>query len=63
VIQHAIETDSPQLRYPCSWGGEAIATSRKTLDDNQWIDMMRATDDEDYNARFQAAFGVDIRLP
>ncbi len=63
IIDHAITTDSPQLRYPCSWGGAEIAERRKTLPDNQWVDMMRATDDEDYNARFEAAFGVDLRMP
>ena len=62
VIEHAITTDAPELRYACSWGGPEIAERRKALPDNQWVDIMRATDDEDYNDRFEAAFGVDIRL-
>ena len=62
VIEHAITTDAPELRYACSWGGPEIAERRKSLPDNQWVDIMRATDDEDYNDRFEAAFGVDIRL-
>ena len=63
IIEHAITTDSPQLRYPCSWGGPEIAERRKSLPDNQWVDIMRAEDDDDYNDRFEAAFGVDLRLP
>ncbi len=62
VIEHAITTDAPELRYACSWGGPEIAERRKSLPDNQWVDIMRATDDDDYNDRFEAAFGVDIRL-
>jgi NAD(P)-dependent dehydrogenase (short-subunit alcohol dehydrogenase family) len=63
IIEHAIKTDKPQLRYACSWGGPEIVEHRKSLSDNQWVDMMTTDDDEEYNTRFQAAFGVDIRVP
>lgn len=63
IIDHAITTDEPQLRYACSWGGPEIAERRKTLPDNQWVDMMRAQTDDEYYDRFEAAFGVNLRLP
>lgn len=63
TIEHAITTDSPTLRYPCSWGGPEIVARRRELSDEEWVDIMRATDDEDYYTRFEAAFGLDLRLP
>ncbi len=62
VIEHAITTDTPKLRYPCSWGGEVIVEGRKNLSDEAWIDMMRAENDDDYYDRFKAAFNVEHRL-
>jgi NAD(P)-dependent dehydrogenase (short-subunit alcohol dehydrogenase family) len=62
VIEHAIITDAPKLRYPCSWGGEAIIEGRKNLSDEAWIDIMRAENDDDYYDRFKAAFNVEHRI-
>ncbi len=62
VIEHAITTDAPKLRYPCSWGGEAIIEGRKNLSDEAWIDIMRAENDDDYYDRFKAAFNVEHRI-
>ena len=61
VIEHAIVTDAPKLRYPCSWGGEVIVEGRKNLSDEAWIDIMRAENDDDYYDRFKAAFNVEHR--
>jgi NAD(P)-dependent dehydrogenase (short-subunit alcohol dehydrogenase family) len=62
VIEHAIITDNPKLRYPCSWGGEVIIEGRKNLSDEAWIDIMRAENDDDYYDRFKAAFNVEHRI-
>jgi NAD(P)-dependent dehydrogenase (short-subunit alcohol dehydrogenase family) len=61
VIEHAIVTDDPKLRYPCSWGGEVIVEGRKNLSDEAWIDIMRAENDDDYYDRFKVAFNVEHR--
>ena len=61
VIHHAITTDQPKLRYPVSWGGEAVAAARKAMTDEEWVDLGRIADDDEYYARFEAAFGLDIR--
>ena len=60
VIEHAISTDSPTLRYACSWGGESIIDGRETLSDEQWV-TLGALDDEAYFLRFEEVFGVDLR--
>jgi NAD(P)-dependent dehydrogenase (short-subunit alcohol dehydrogenase family) len=62
VIEHAITTENPKLRYPCSWGGETIVEGRRNLSDEAWIDIMRAENDDDYYDRFKAAFKVEHRL-
>jgi NAD(P)-dependent dehydrogenase (short-subunit alcohol dehydrogenase family) len=61
VIEHAITTENPKLRYPCSWGGDVIVEGRKNLSDEAWIDIMRAANDDDYYDRFKAAFNVEHR--
>lgn len=60
VIEHAISTDDPVLRYACSWGGESIIEGRETLSDEEWI-ALGALDDEAYFSRFEEVFGVDLR--
>ena len=63
VIRHAVETDEPQLRYACAWGGSEIVGARQVLADEEWVALGAITDDDEYHAAFQAAFGVDIRPP
>jgi hypothetical protein len=60
VIEHAITTDHPQLRYPVSWGGEELAALHDRVDDADWIGLGAIEDDDEYNRRFQEIFGVDI---
>ena len=50
VIHEAVTADQPRLRYPCSWGGPEIIAGRQRLDD-------------EYDKRFEGAFGVDVRPP
>jgi NAD(P)-dependent dehydrogenase (short-subunit alcohol dehydrogenase family) len=60
VIRHAVTTDDPKLRYACSWGGVEMAAGRSGFSDETWVDMGRATDDDDYYRRFEKAFGLAI---
>jgi NAD(P)-dependent dehydrogenase (short-subunit alcohol dehydrogenase family) len=60
VILHAIETDDPKLRYPVSWGGQAIVTGRAAMTDEAWVEMGRIDSLDDYIAAFERQFGVDI---
>jgi NAD(P)-dependent dehydrogenase (short-subunit alcohol dehydrogenase family) len=60
VIEHAITTDEPQLRYPVSWGGAEMAALHDRIDDADWIGLGAIEDDADYITRFNEIFGVDI---
>lgn len=60
LIQHAIETDEPRLRYPVSWGGPEIIAGRAELSDEDWVAMGTIVDDDAYAERFREVFGVDI---
>jgi NAD(P)-dependent dehydrogenase (short-subunit alcohol dehydrogenase family) len=60
VIHHAVTTDTPRLRYQCSWGGAEMAGGRADLSDEQWVEIGRAVDDADYYHRFEEAFGLHI---
>jgi NAD(P)-dependent dehydrogenase (short-subunit alcohol dehydrogenase family) len=60
VIRHAVTTADPKLRYACSWGGAEMAAGRSNFSDETWVDIGRATDDDDYYQRFEKAFGLSI---
>ena len=60
VIEHAISTDSPKLRYPCSWGGESITAGRRSITDEDWVALGDSGDDASYFDGFQRAFGVNL---
>ena len=60
VIQLAIETDDPKLRYPVSWGGPGITEGRAKMTDEQWVALGRLDSMEDYIAAFEQYFGIDI---
>jgi len=62
VVQHAIETDDPNLRYPVSWGGQAIVEGRTAMTDEQWVEMGLTESLADYVAAFDHYFGVDISI-
>jgi NAD(P)-dependent dehydrogenase (short-subunit alcohol dehydrogenase family) len=63
VVYEAITTDSPRLRYPCSWGGPEVLRGRRAMSDEEWVDLGRIADNTDYRERFKATFGVDITPP
>jgi NAD(P)-dependent dehydrogenase (short-subunit alcohol dehydrogenase family) len=60
LIHHAITTDSPQLRYACSWGGPEIVAGRARQTDSDWVAMAATDDDSDYFAAFRSVYGVDL---
>ena len=63
LIDHAITTDSPRLRYAVSWGGPELIAGRQSMSDEDWISLGAHDDDADYYAAFQSAFGLDISNP
>ena len=60
LIHHAITTDTPRLRYPCSWGGSELIEGRARMSDADWVEMGTHEDDARYYAAFSAAFGLDL---
>lgn len=60
VIHHAVTVDRPELRYRTSWGGDHLVRGRERMTDADWVALGTASDDE-YYARFEALFGLDIR--
>lgn len=60
VIEHAITTDEPHLRYPVSWAGPEMAALHDRIDDADWIGLGALEDDAEYSSRFHEIFGVDI---
>ena len=62
VILHAIQTASPQLRYPVSWGAVEMLTKRPNVSDADWVALGAIIEDSDYIAEFKRLFGVDIAV-
>lgn len=60
VIRHAIETDSPQLRYQVSWGGRELVGGRARMTDEEWVGLGAIEADQEYYDRFRELFGLDI---
>ena len=60
VILHAATTDTPRLRHLVSWGGPETAAARERMTDEEWVELGRAVDDDDYYARFERLFGLSI---
>jgi NAD(P)-dependent dehydrogenase (short-subunit alcohol dehydrogenase family) len=61
VVEEAITTDRPKLRYVVSWGAAEAIAGRAAMTDEAWVEIGAAPTDEAYYDAFQAAFGVDIR--
>lgn len=60
VIDEAITTDSPRLRYPVSWCGPEMSALHDRIDDDDWVGLGAIADDDAYYDRFAELFGVDI---
>ena len=60
LIHHAITTDTPQLRYACSWAGPEIVAGRAKQSDGDWVAMADSENDSDYFDAFKTAYGVGL---
>ena len=60
LIQQAIETDRPTLRYQVSWGCREMIGGRARMTDEEWVEMGKTTTLEEYIAQFNDRFGLDI---
>ena len=60
LIDHAITTDSPRLRYAVSWGGPELIAGRAAMSDAEWVALGTTDDDAEYARRFKEKFHVDI---
>jgi len=60
VVQHAIESGDPTLRYPVSWASQELIDGRDRMSDADWLALGRTETLDEYTAAFKAAFDVDI---
>ena len=60
IIQHAIETDEPELRYQVSWGAAEMVAGRDAMSSADWFALGATADDAEYARRFSELMGVDI---
>jgi len=60
IVEHAITTDRPALRYTVSWGGPEIVSARQRISDEEWVELGAIEDDDEYYRAFSDTFGVDI---
>jgi NAD(P)-dependent dehydrogenase (short-subunit alcohol dehydrogenase family) len=60
LIEHAITTDDPQLRYAVSWAGPEMIGGRESMSDEEWVALGAHADDAAYYEGFESAFGLDI---
>jgi NAD(P)-dependent dehydrogenase (short-subunit alcohol dehydrogenase family) len=63
VVYEAVTTDTPKLRYPCSFGSREIIEGRAAMTDEEWVALGAWEEDADYNAQFAKHFGIDLTLP
>ena len=61
AILDAVESGSDRLRYVVGADAESILRGRTAMRDEEWVAMGADLSDEDYNAEFQARFGVELR--
>jgi NAD(P)-dependent dehydrogenase (short-subunit alcohol dehydrogenase family) len=59
VIELAITTDRPVLRYPVAWGSDELLSGRESLSDELWASMGALTNAEYYDA-FEKQYGLRI---
>jgi NAD(P)-dependent dehydrogenase (short-subunit alcohol dehydrogenase family) len=61
VIEHAVTTDAPELRYVVSWGAQELIEGRAHMSDADWVALGASADDAEYYDRFRALFGLELR--
>lgn len=59
-ILEAITTDNYKLRWPVGEDAISMLEGRANITDEAWVAMGADLSDEDYNARYKAAFGIDL---
>ncbi len=60
TILEAITTDDYKLRWPAGADAFAMLEGRAQITDEEWVTMGADLSDEEYNARYKAAFGIDL---
>lgn len=60
VLYEAATTDEPKLRWTCGWGGAELIEGRARMDDMDWVNLGVTDSDEEYVARFEHHFGIDL---
>ncbi|MSO59646.1 MAG: SDR family oxidoreductase [Ilumatobacteraceae bacterium] len=63
VILRAVQTTTPQLRYPVSWGAAEMLSKRPDVSDADWVALGAIASDTDYVVEFKRLFGVDLSSP
>jgi NAD(P)-dependent dehydrogenase (short-subunit alcohol dehydrogenase family) len=61
VVEHALTTDQPKLRYPVSWGGEELVEGRERMTDEEWVALGAHEHDTDYYDDFERRFNLALR--
>jgi len=61
VIEQAITTDEPKLRYAVSWGGPEMAEGRARMTDEEWVALGDHEHDSDYYDDFEHRFKLSLR--
>jgi NAD(P)-dependent dehydrogenase (short-subunit alcohol dehydrogenase family) len=61
LIDHALTTDQPKLRYAVSWGGPEIIRGRESMSDEEWVALGDHEHDSDYYDDFAEHFGLELR--
>jgi NAD(P)-dependent dehydrogenase (short-subunit alcohol dehydrogenase family) len=61
LIDHALTTDEPKLRYAVSWGGQEAIDGRRAITDEEWVALGRHEHDSDYYDAFASTFNLDLR--
>ena len=61
VIEHALATDQPKLRYAVSWGGAEMIEGRERMSDEEWVSLGDHEHDSDYYDDFEHRFHLSLR--
>ncbi len=60
AVEHAINTDSPSLRYLVGEDANTLLKGRRQLTDEEWIELQSISDEEAFHARVKEVFGVEL---
>ncbi len=60
VIEHAIRTDHPQLRYLVGRDAEALMRGRQTLSDEAWVDLGREMSYSEYARQMNQIMDAEL---